>query len=242
MLVYPIGHESLQSADGDRAVQLPSIAVIFTGMITDPSHGGREGVILFDHLERFPVAPSLDQSNIALGACLGWTGVLARARTSFSYQESIWHRLRIGAVDRLPLVQSSIEFIREENGANFRTVIAAGTFLQVDVARTFPDLGPKTPGLPFERKQLGVWGDLDVEMSACLDQFRGEDTHRAVVGGKSLVELRHGPTNGRRRFQKINIVAGFSEIEGGLNSGNPSSYHQNRPNFICHSTHRLEKL
>ena len=52
----------------------------------------------------------------------------------------------------------------------------------------------------------------------------------------AFIELCHNPANGRRRLQEVNIVAGFSEIQGCLNSGNPSSYDQNRPNCVCHPT------
>jgi hypothetical protein len=166
-------------------------------MRTDPAHGGREGIIFLDHLKCFLVSPSFDQSYIALGTCLGRTGILARAGSSFCHQESIRNCLRIRAVNRFPFIQAFIEFIREMNGTNIDTVVATRTLLQIDVARPFADLGPKTARLSLERKQLGVWNDFDVEMAAHLNQFRGEDTHRTVIGGKGLVELCHDPTNGR---------------------------------------------
>jgi hypothetical protein len=177
MFVHPVGHKSLQGADGHRAIELPSIAVVFAGMIADPSNRSREGVVFLDHLKCFFVAPGLDQSNVTLCAGLGRTGVLAGARATFRHQESIGNRLRIRTVDRLPLIQSSIEFVREENGADIGAVIAARAFLEIDVTGSSPDLGPEIPGLSLEGEELGVGNDPDVEMAACLDQFRREDAH-----------------------------------------------------------------
>ena len=123
-------------------------------MIADPPHRARERVIFLDHLKRFLVASGLDQSNIALGTCLGRTGVLARARASFRDQESIGNRLRIRAIDRFPLIQSFVKLVRKEDGTNLCTVIAARAFFQIDITRTFPNLGLEIPGLPFEREAI----------------------------------------------------------------------------------------
>jgi hypothetical protein len=37
---------------------------------------------------------------------------------------------------------------------------------------------------------------LDVQMPADLDQFRGDNSHGTIIGGKGLVQLGHHPTNG----------------------------------------------
>jgi hypothetical protein len=86
----------------------------------------------------------------------------------------------------------------------------------------------------LERNQIGTRDNFDIEMAARLDEFWGEDAHRAIVGWKSLIQLCHHPANGRRGLQKVNIVTGFSKIKRGLNPGNPPSNHQDSTYFVSH--------
>jgi hypothetical protein len=163
--------------------------MIFAGMIAHPPYGGWEGVVFLDHLQSFLIAARLDQGNIALCAGLRRTSVFAGACASLRYEKGIRHGLRVGNVDCLSLVQSLVEFVRQIDWTDLCAVIAAGAFLQVNITGTFPDLSLKITGLSFEGKQLAIGDDLDVEMTACLNQLRREDTHGAIVGGKGLVKL-----------------------------------------------------
>jgi hypothetical protein len=129
MFINPISHKSLQVADRYRTIELSPIAFLFTGVVTDTSYRSRKGIVLFDHIERFLISASLDQGNIALCARLRWAGVLAGTGTSFGDKKSIGNGLRIRPVNGLSLIQSLIEFIEQEDGADFCTVIAAGAFL-----------------------------------------------------------------------------------------------------------------
>ena len=67
MIVDPVGHEALQSADGHGAVQLCTIAFIFARVITNTPDRCGEGVILFYHFQGFGIAPLADKGNISLG-------------------------------------------------------------------------------------------------------------------------------------------------------------------------------
>ena len=49
-------------------------------------------------------------------------------------------------------------------------------------------------------------------MPADLDQFGREDSHRAVIGGKSLVKLGHVPANARSFLNQINLETGSGKI------------------------------
>lgn len=76
---------------------------------------------------------------------------------------------------------------------------------------------------------------LNVQMPADLDQYRRDNSHRTVIGGECLVQLRHHPANGGRFFEKVNVVSGICQIKGGLHAGNTATYDQNRTNYIlCH--------
>jgi hypothetical protein len=68
--------------------------------------------------------------------------------------------------------------------------------------------------------------DIYIQMPADLDQFRGDNSHRAVIGGECLVKLRHHPAYRRGFLEKINIIPGIGQIESRLHSGNPASHNQ----------------
>jgi hypothetical protein len=70
--------------------------------------------------------------------------------------------------------------------------------------------------------------ELNVEMPADLDPFGRDNSHGAVIGGEGLVQRRHDPSNGRALFQKIDVIPGAGEIQGGLHTGDPTAYDQNR--------------
>ena len=54
----------------------------------------------------------------------------------------------------------------------------------------------KSPASPFHGVDFRVGQDLDVGMPIALDELRGFDAHRAVVGGKGLVQLGHLAADG----------------------------------------------
>ena len=76
-------------------------------------------------------------------------------------------------------------------------------------------------------------------MPADLDQFGGNDSHGAVIGGKSLVQLGHGAPNGRGFFDKIDVETGFGQIQGGLHTGDAAADHHHGSNSIIISVHRV---
>jgi len=63
-------------------------------------------------------------------------------------------------------------------------------------------------------------------MPADLDQFRGDNSHGAIICGEGLVQLGHDPAYGRGFFQKVYVVPGIGEIKSGLHPGNPATHNQ----------------
>jgi hypothetical protein len=59
---------------------------------------------------------------------------------------------------------------------------------------------------------FGKGQEFDVEMPADLDQFRRDNSHGTIIGGKRLVQLGHGPADGRAPFQQINGEPRVGEI------------------------------
>jgi hypothetical protein len=88
----------------------------------------------------------------------------------------------------------------------------------------------------FNALDISKGYQLYVNVPADLDQFRRDNSHGAVVGGKGLVQLGHDPANGGRSLNEIYVKAGVSQIQGALHPGNPSADHQHRSNhgFIHH--------
>jgi hypothetical protein len=76
---------------------------------------------------------------------------------------------------------------------------------------------------------------LDVEMPADLDQFRGDNSHGAVIGGKRLVELGHDPSDGGGPLHEVNVISGVCEIEGRLHACDAAPDHHDRTErFLTH--------
>jgi hypothetical protein len=81
-----------------------------------------------------------------------------------------------------------------------RTVLKAGTAagaaFWINGSRFLfdPDLEPAN--LSLDADQVRVGDHLYVQMPADLDQFRRDDSHGTVIGGKGLVQLRHYSTYG----------------------------------------------
>ena len=72
-------------------------------------------------------------------------------------------------------------------------------------------------------------------MPADLDQFGRDNSHRAVIGGKSLVQLGHHASYGGGPFHQVDIVAGIGQIQGNLHAGNATTYHHHCTGFVlCH--------
>jgi hypothetical protein len=78
--------------------------------------------------------------------------------------------------------------------------------------------------LPFNAFDLRVGQDLNITVPACIDQLRGHDTHGTVVGGKRLVQLSHGSADAQAFFEEIDLEPRFSEVQGGLDSSDPSAH------------------
>ena len=65
-----------------------------------------------------------------------------------------------------------------------------------DIARVQLNAGGKGAGFSFQGKEFGVCKNFDIGRPTGLDQFWRQDSERAVVGRKGLVQLGHDPANG----------------------------------------------
>jgi len=53
---------------------------------------------------------------------------------------------------------------------------------------------------PLDIVYLCTGDQINIQMPADLDQFRGDDSHGTVIGREGLVQFTHYPTDGRRFF------------------------------------------
>jgi hypothetical protein len=84
-----------------------------------------------------------------------------------------------------------------DHGAVFNTRTAACTKIHVDGSGAFSDFDFKITRFTSDGFEIRVGDKLDVQMPADLDQYRRDNSHRAVIGGECLVKLRHHAANGR---------------------------------------------
>ena len=154
MFINPIGYETFQTADCHWTIEFSSIAFLFTRVITNTSYRSGKRIIFFDHIKSFFISAGLDQSNIALCTRLCRTCVFAGAGAPFGDQKGVGNGLRVRPVNRFPLIQSLIEFIRQEDGANLCTIITTRAFTHVHIAWMFSDLRFEMPRLPFQRDEF----------------------------------------------------------------------------------------
>ena len=164
-----------------------------------PPHRSGEGVVLPHHLQGLFVAAFPDQGHVPLGARLRGTGGLAGRGPAFRHEEGVGNGLRIGTVDRLPFIQSGVEFVWQADRADRHAIGAAGALRRVHVPGTAAHPRRKPAGNAFEREEFGIGENLDVQMTPRLHELRRDDAHGAIVRGKRLVQLGHATADGGRR-------------------------------------------
>jgi hypothetical protein len=91
------------------------------------------------------------------------------------------------------------------------------------------DLNLEMTRFPFDVNDFREGEKFDVQMPADLDQFRRDNSHGAIVGREGFVQLRHHPAYGRALFQKVDIVTGIGQIQGGLHACDSAPHDQNGP-------------
>jgi hypothetical protein len=119
--------------------------------------------------------------------------------------------------------------------AVFNTGAAPGAQIHLDTARTLFDGYLEIAGFAGNTLKICVGDQFDVQMPADLDQYRGDNSHRTIIGGECFVQLGHDPADGRRFFEKVYIVSRVCQIQRTLHAGNPTADNQHGTQYIlCH--------
>jgi hypothetical protein len=120
-------------------------------------------------------------------------------------------------------------------------VSTTGAFGDIDVSWLFAELDLQVTLFSLDGFYGSTWMDLNIDVPADLDQFWGNDSHRTVIGGKGLVQLGHGPADGRAFFYKVNIISGICQVQCRLHPCDAAAHNHDRPlnRFSVFSFHNL---
>lgn len=137
----------------------------------------------------------------------------------------------------LPGYQCLIVFAGQDYWTYFSTVSTGGTFGFIDIPGCLVEGDPKITLRSLNLFYFRTSNEVDIQMPADLDQFRGDNSHGTVIGGEGLVQLTHNPADRGGLFNKVDQVPGIGKIKGCLHSSNPSADHHDRSHgFVRHDT------
>ena len=105
------------------------------------------------------------------------------------YGLGVWH------IDGLAFDQLFVVNVIYFFGTFFCTYAAGDAFVHVHIAGMLDNGYGKIAFFSRNVFQFRQGEQFDVDMPADLDQFGGDNSHGAVVGGKGLVQLGHGPAD-----------------------------------------------
>src|SRR4030042_955351 len=162
MFINPVIRESLQSADGTRGIQFSPIAFLFTRMVANTPYRGRKRIVFFHHVERLFIPASLNQGNIALSTRLSRAGRFTWTRSPLGHKKGVGNSLRIRPINCPSLIETFVEFIWKEDGADLCTVVTTGALAHVHIAWVSSNRCLELSGPSFERNQLRIGNDLDI--------------------------------------------------------------------------------
>jgi len=226
-----VGHEALEVHDVDGLLDPAAHAGLLAGVVADAPADGGEGVFLLDELEGFLVLAGGDQGHVALHADVGGAGRLAGRRAELVDGVAAGNGLGEVPVDGLSVVEVFVEVGLDGDGAHIGAVAAARALAEVHVTGGLGEFHREAARLALYGFHRPAGEDLDVGVSADLDQLGGEDAGRAVVGGERLVELGHDPADADPVIDQVDIHPGVGEVQGGLDPGDPGAHHHHGADF-----------
>jgi hypothetical protein len=182
-------------------------------MVADPSADCGQGVFFLDKLQGFPVFALSSQSHIPLDRNVSGAGRFTWRSASLFDRKGARYGLGVPAEGSTALIQLHIVFVIALNRTDPGAFAAAGAFGNIYETRLLKELHLEISRFTGNFLNFRKGEKLDVEMPADLDQLGRDNSHRAVVGGEGLVELRHDTADRRLFFDQIDVIAGIGKIE-----------------------------
>lgn len=171
LFFFVVTKETMQFPDGQRLVDLGTGALSFAGVMADSAADAGKRVILLEQFQRLVISAVIDQCHETLDADMGRTGCLAGSGATFGYSESTGDSLRILFEDRLAIVKALIVFVRTGNRADLGALAATRALALVYITGGLMNLCGEIARLAFDTQYLGVRQELNIQMTADLDQF-----------------------------------------------------------------------
>ena len=143
------------------------------------------------------------------------------------------HGLTVLDVGRRAVVQTEVELVTDLAGAFLGAEAAGNALVHVDVAGFFLDGDGEVADVTGDVDDFRESEQLHIQVPADLDQFGGDDSHRAVVGREGLVQLGHHPADPRAFLHQVHEVTRVGEVKGRLHAGDPPANHQYRTDGLA---------
>jgi hypothetical protein len=151
---------------------------------------------LFEQRQRVPVFSVPDQRDKPLDAHMGRAIDFAGGDPSFAHRVGSGDGLWILFINGLSPGKPPIVFVGDVNRADLDTLPAASALGKIYKPGFPVDPCGEVSGRTIKSQERRTGENFDVEMLADLDQFRRNDSHGTVIGGKRFIDLRHFPADG----------------------------------------------
>jgi len=112
----------------------------------------------------------------------------------------------------------------KKEGAGQVVIVGATNVGKSALVARVTNASPEVADFPLHAVNFSGGQDLDIWMTADLDRFRCEDSRRAVVCGKGLVELGHVSTDAGPLLDQIDLETSGGHIERGLDPADPPTH------------------
>ena len=135
-------------------------------------------------------------------------------------RDGLWKRY----VYALGFAQSLVVVVGDTHRTLTHADAAPGTAIFIHIPGALKYTDAEATWFAVDGLNVGIGDDVDVPVAAHLDKLWRKYAHRAIIGRKGFVELRHPPADTGLLFDKKHLDAHLRQIEGRLDSGDSPAY------------------
>ena len=218
-----VGDKAFKCRNINGVINLISRAHRHTRMRAHPATNCRKGIIPENHLQSFFKPAPGDQFNICLSILMQAAGCLAGWHPFTGNGIRVRYRLRKWPVNGFAGSQAFVKFGGYIHRTDLHTFTTAGACFFVYKSSLLFNFHLKIANITIHAFHLRISHEFYIWMCGYLGHFRGQDTSRAIQGGKSFIEFCHMATDGRFAFDQINLFPGIGHRKSGLYSSDSST-------------------